>query len=127
MEKDTYAIYSTGKELFTKKRDVYSETKASFVLSKGLNVLTIANTGIQMAQNSISMLNKVGGSALVVLPMLGPIGAVAAIGINVLCMGARIYKGEPIIPKSDKEVMLEALAETNVKIDNLNEDIRQLF
>jgi hypothetical protein len=59
------------------------------------------------------MFQKLSQNSAAILPLLGPIGLGVSLGVNVLSMGIRVYNGEPLIPPSDKEVLLGAIAETN--------------
>ena len=52
------------------------------------------------------MLSKLADNAALTISILGPIGVGIALGVNILSMGVRVYNGEPLIPPSDKEVIL---------------------
>lgn len=59
------------------------------------------------------MIRKLDKNSEAILACLGPIGLGISLGLNIISMGTRAYNGEPLIPPSDKEVLLGAIAETN--------------
>lgn len=63
------------------------------------------------------MLEKFNKNAALALPWLGPVGLAVGLGFNVLSMGVNLYEGKPLFDESDTDKVLNAIANTNMKLD----------
>jgi len=61
------------------------------------------------------------------LTVLGPIGMGVGLGLTVLSMGLRLYKGENLFPPSPHDLQMSAIAEVSSKVDQLSEKMENLF
>jgi len=69
------------------------------------------------------MITKFNSNYGAALAWMGPVGLAVGLGLNVLKMGTNLYEGKPIFDESDTDKILNAIANTNMKLDYLSDSL----
>lgn len=108
--KSGVAFYNKGKKLL-KARDIQSQSKKDFILDKVVQSVALADAGIKLIIQNKNFIETISSSTKAlsdsgVLSCLGPIGIGVGLGLNILTMGIRLAKGEPLVPPSPADLAL---------------------